>query len=93
MSTSSSDERRSPIGDQLLATFDGPDGSVTFDDLAATATREGHGLADAMLWLATAQAGDVVFEAGSPGERTYHLTERGQAILADDPRRREPTPA
>ena len=86
-------ERRHPLGDRFLATFKPPRELVRFDDLAEAADAHGGSLADAMVWLATAQAGEVISEAGSPGDRSYRLTDRGRAILERDPRaerRREP---
>lgn len=89
-------DRRHPHGDAFLAAFAPPRELVRFDDLAEVAAARGCSLADAMIWLATAQAGEVIQEAGSPGNRSYRLTERGRAILANDPRaqgRREPAMA
>ena len=84
-------ERRHPLGDHFLATFAPPRDLVRFDDLAEVARAHGSSLAEAMVWLASAQAGDVISEAGSPGNRSYRLTERGRGILERDPRREPAT--
>jgi hypothetical protein len=89
MSESSRDERRSPLGSEFLDAFRPPEEAATFDELAVVATQHSYGMADVVRWLGSALGGEVIAaDEDSPvGHRCYRLTERGRAILADDPRR------
>jgi hypothetical protein len=87
MSTST-DERRSPLGNEFLAAFETPAGAATFDDLAVVASEHHYGMADVVRWLGSALGGEVIAadEESPVGHRRYRITERGRAILAADPR-------